>query len=244
MDGGAREARHGVDGVDDNCNGLVNDRDMDGDGYSGCTNDCNDSDPSIHPGPVETCGNGIDDNCNGFIDDVDGDHDGFFCLNDCNDNDPGMNPMEQEICGDSKDNNCNGVVDDVDNDGDGVLCYQDCFPFNSAAWRQAGEARSVAVGKSGSAAVLTWLAPADPGGVTGGGYPYSWYDAIAASTPSGFPGTTSCVGTHLSSIGASDPVVPALGTARYYLVRAGNLCGGGKLGTRSDGTLRTAPSCP
>jgi hypothetical protein len=81
------------DGIDNNCNGLIDDnptngflfyQDIDGDGY-GTTNstvmacslpsgyasfqgDCDDLNPNTHPGAAETC-NGVDDNCNGTIDD-------------------------------------------------------------------------------------------------------------------------------------------------------------------------------
>jgi len=46
--------------------------DSDGDGYGlGCAlgKDCNDHDPAMHPGAVETC-NFRDDDCNGLVDDV------------------------------------------------------------------------------------------------------------------------------------------------------------------------------
>ncbi|WP_224367439.1 RCC1 domain-containing protein [Hyalangium versicolor] len=77
-------------GVDDNCNLLVDDgigptwyQDADGDGYGNsaksaqaCTapagyiatpGDCNDSNPSVKPGATETC-NGVDDDCSGTVD--------------------------------------------------------------------------------------------------------------------------------------------------------------------------------
>ena len=81
-------------GIDDDCDGLVDDnvaaltiyRDVDGDGYgaaaissSACPipagyvtqhGDCDDSDPQVHPGAVERCGNGIDDDCDGVTDDL------------------------------------------------------------------------------------------------------------------------------------------------------------------------------
>jgi hypothetical protein len=42
--------------------------DTDGDGYLWC-DECDDSNPNVHPGAQEICGNGIDDDCNGFVDD-------------------------------------------------------------------------------------------------------------------------------------------------------------------------------
>jgi hypothetical protein len=42
--------------------------DADGDGVKWC-DDCNDSDPNVHPGAPEVCGNQVDDDCNGVVDD-------------------------------------------------------------------------------------------------------------------------------------------------------------------------------
>jgi hypothetical protein len=80
--------------VDDDCDGLIDDgftpvllvTDADGDGFGstsgmsmiGCPpvanfapsfDDCNDTDPGVHPGAVEVA-NGRDDNCNGKVDDA------------------------------------------------------------------------------------------------------------------------------------------------------------------------------
>ncbi|MEE9553686.1 MAG: putative metal-binding motif-containing protein [candidate division Zixibacteria bacterium] len=99
------------DGLDNDCNGFIDDADYDLDGYNVC-DDCDDSDPSINPGTPEIC-DGFDNNCDGNIDDVDEDGDGFYaCTEDCDDNDPNVHPQAPEICGDSIDNNCDGNIDE------------------------------------------------------------------------------------------------------------------------------------
>jgi hypothetical protein len=98
--------------------------DHDCDGYKNIAaggDDCDDEDPTVHPGAREVCGNGKDDNCNGMVDeDVDEDGDGFTTCtgNDCNDQDPTVHPRAPELC-DGKDNDCNGQCDEhSDDDGD------------------------------------------------------------------------------------------------------------------------------
>ena len=129
-----------TDGIDNNCNGLVDAQDpaavdcppactdADGDTYAveggECGPvDCDDANPGINPGTAEVCEDGIDNNCNGETDegcdptcpDADGDtyQDAACGGTDCNDNDPAINPGAAEICGNGIDENCNGTVDDT-----------------------------------------------------------------------------------------------------------------------------------
>jgi len=130
------------DGIDNNCDGLVDCYDYavcgadfactvcldgDGDGYffidaADCSgsDDCDDSDESVNPGATEICDDGIDNNCNLDIDGddaycIDNDVDGYTpSANDCDDNDASINPGVAEVCDDEIDNNCNGKIDSAD----------------------------------------------------------------------------------------------------------------------------------
>jgi len=127
--------------------------DMDGDGYIACTCapegtlcDCDDTDPNIHPGAEEICGDGIDQDCDGedpaCTCTTDADDDGYIatdmCMGpDCCDNGTesslgcstqtaaDINPGTVEICGDGIDQNCDGVdppcMCTTDEDSDGHL---------------------------------------------------------------------------------------------------------------------------
>jgi hypothetical protein len=119
--------------------GAIAAADADGDGYDSET-DCDDSDPAVYPGAVETC-NGGDDDCDGEVDEdaedassyfPDADDDGFgdpegeltACElpvgyvddgTDCDDDDPTISPSADERCN-GRDDDCDDLVDDEDSD--------------------------------------------------------------------------------------------------------------------------------
>ncbi len=137
------------DGKDDDCNGKIDDfacalvcappNDSDGDGYEPPA-DCNDQDPTVHPGATEPCEcDSIDQDCTGNPQDFacnlvchyDKDNDSFRDAGDCDDGDGGINPNAAEKCEcDTVDQNCNGSKTDLpdgcdvtctDGDGDGYF---------------------------------------------------------------------------------------------------------------------------
>jgi hypothetical protein len=82
---------------------LEQTEDNDGDGFSECEGDCNDSNPDQHPGVSEIF-NLLDDDCDGWADEVDSDSDGV--------DDPMDNCAEV----------ANGAQEDFDDDGVGDTC--------------------------------------------------------------------------------------------------------------------------
>ena len=103
--------------------------DADGDGYRPVDGDCQEADPSIHPGAVEFC-DGIDNDCDGItLGEFDRDQDGVMtCAGDCDDLNAGIGPAATEGC-DGLDSDCDGVLglDEQDLDGDGFnACQGDC----------------------------------------------------------------------------------------------------------------------
>ncbi len=64
-------------GIDDDCDGLLDDSDRDGDGFGSCTGDCCDVDGGgcteahlVNPGAYEVVGNDLDDDCDGDVDEA------------------------------------------------------------------------------------------------------------------------------------------------------------------------------
>ena len=125
------------DGIDNDCNGAIDEGepDGDGDGFSTCQGDCDDDNMWVHPAADEIPADGIDNNCDGIID-ADIDADGYTEADgDCNDFDEDINPGANERCFDGIDNDCDMAIDAAQPDGDGDgygPCAGDCNDANQA----------------------------------------------------------------------------------------------------------------
>jgi hypothetical protein len=107
----------------DSAGGECSTGDRDGDGFTLCDADCDDSEPSRFYGASEVC-DGIDNDCNGVVDDIFAEAcetalpgicqqghlacDGFApsCV-------PNVAPRSNDICSDELDNDCDGVTDEA-----------------------------------------------------------------------------------------------------------------------------------
>jgi len=136
-----------INGVDDDCNGLIDDGtvayDDDGDGYSELDGDCDDAWDYLNPGSPEYC-DGFDTDCDGTIppDEQDLDGDGFMACDECDDGNASVHPGATEVCDDGVDSDCldDLVQTEVDNDADGYSeCGGDCDDTEPAAYPTATE---------------------------------------------------------------------------------------------------------
>ncbi len=109
--------------------------DGDSDGFWDCVDDCDDTDPSVHPGAPEICDDGIDQGCSGADLVPDHDTDGYVSTacggTDCNDANSLVHPGLYDGC-DGVDTNCSGSIDDGDLDSDGWSACLDCLEANPA----------------------------------------------------------------------------------------------------------------
>ena len=156
------------DGVDNDCDGRVDEedainpgtffKDADGDGFGdpsiseeACTapdgmveegTDCDDTNPGAFPGATEVWYDGVDSDCAGDGD-FDRDGDGFpggADGTDCNDEEALAYPLAEEVCGDGIDNNCDGYLGDCGLTGE--------ISTERSAARLLGHTHDVAAGTS------------------------------------------------------------------------------------------------
>lgn len=174
----------------------------------------------------------------------DADQDGVtICEDDCDDADPAIFPGAMQIC-DGKNNDCSASgwpatsgTNESDDDGDGPSeCQGDCNDANAQVWGLPGAVPDLLFA---SATALCWEPPLSPGGTS------VIYDVLRSGGPNDFFIGSACVETDDASDRlATDPSVPPAGGLSYYLIRGGNACGEGSLGSSSAGLPRTGRSCP
>jgi hypothetical protein len=161
-----------ADGKDNDCNGCVDDVDVDVDGWTSCKvecdsdqdgdidggdtlcSDCNEGDAGVYPMAPEVPYDGIDQDCNGF-DECDVDGDGYPATSDagpgcdgydCDDDSADVHPGAVEDNTNGIDDDCDGVIDVPDADGDGFTAEDgDCMDLAPEAVGAAQAALSAQV---------------------------------------------------------------------------------------------------
>jgi|GEM_PF-5904987 len=115
------------DGWDNDCNGTTDASfDQDGDGWSTCAGDCDDTAPGVSPAESDTDCDGVDNDCDGLVDEGGGtywwdeDSDGSSWECDCDDADPNRGHLNDEVCGSEVDEDCDLEVDEAECVGQGT----------------------------------------------------------------------------------------------------------------------------
>jgi phosphodiesterase/alkaline phosphatase D-like protein len=123
-----------------------------------------------------------------------------------------------------------------DSDGDTFRDDVDCAPDNAAVWSRPAE---VSLQFLENATTLQWSPSAIAGGTTS-----PIYDLLMSVSRSDFSvSAAACLLSNSVALTASDPGTPPPGEARYYLVRAENLCGG-TLEVGTNGAELSGRTCP
>jgi hypothetical protein len=133
-----------------------------------------------------------------------------------------------------------------DRDGDGHGCGIDCDDTDPGAFAVPNEVESLRFGTNHES--LQWISAAP---LSGNGTVYDIVRGVVSELPVGSGSSETCVepdydpGPGASGVIEWDaPAIPASGTAFWYLVRAGNSCGQGGYGFRSNGAPRVTSACP
>ena len=160
------DAEERCDGLDNDCDGVIDDDpvdalegwlDQDADGFgdpeifaTGCTlpggfvqdgGDCDDADAGIHPDADEICDE-LDNDCDGLVDPQSGDADGDGwdgCGGDCAPDDASVHPDADEVCGDGVDSDCDGSAGDCGLAGASVLGDHGLLLTSPTAYAAAGK---------------------------------------------------------------------------------------------------------
>ncbi len=142
---GAREVPY--DRVDQDCDGLEDDSDVDGDGHAARSmggDDCDDARASVNPDATDVWYDGLDADCDG-ADDFDQDGDGARAASgggaDCDDLDATVFPGAPDAAYDGVDADCLGNDDyDADRDGHRPFTWggDDCDDADPRRWEDCG----------------------------------------------------------------------------------------------------------
>ena len=165
---------------------------------------------------------------------------------DCDDGNAHVYPGAPQLCGDGLNNDCAhpswpSLVNTNEHDDDGDTrdeCSGDCNDANASVWAVPGESGEV-LSLPGHE-TIAWTGPGQPGGTLSSVV----YDTLRSATPNGFDTATCIESDDGADTLASDPQAPGPGLVFYYLVRAGNACGSGTLGSGAGGIERSGRACP